>query len=313
MSLGRVAFLGVTTRASSVHLSFPGWSRCLDHELALEAIDLPLRSPAIDYRRFVERLRSRENSLVGALITSHKTSVFDAAGDLFHRITPAASVLQEVGMVYWRGSELVADANDALSTKAVSERLLLRNRGWQTGLKRAVVLGAGGAGSALVHTLATQEALGCTGIAVTEADYGRAKVFREQVNRWDALVPVTVYSDRAADSIVQDAGQGALIVNATGLGKDTPGCPVSPNIVFPLRATIWEFNYRFTNQEKENFWELAKGQQESQSLVLEDGWDYFVWGWLGVMSNIVGLSPYDHYSCFASVAEQYRGSAERRA
>jgi hypothetical protein len=44
-----VAFLGVTTRASSITRIFPAWARACDLDLELRRIDLPLGSPAGSY------------------------------------------------------------------------------------------------------------------------------------------------------------------------------------------------------------------------------------------------------------------------
>ena len=35
-----------------------------------------------------------------------------------------------------------------------------------------------------------------------------------------------------------------LVINATGLGKDAPGSPISDAAQFPLNGIAWDFNYR---------------------------------------------------------------------
>lgn len=36
----------------------------------------------------------------------------------------------------------------------------------------------------------------------------------------------------------------SLVINATGLGKDAPGSPISNDARFPEHAIVWELNYR---------------------------------------------------------------------
>ena len=35
-----------------------------------------------------------------------------------------------------------------------------------------------------------------------------------------------------------------MVVNATGLGKDSPGSPISDAATFPNGGIAWDFNYR---------------------------------------------------------------------
>jgi shikimate 5-dehydrogenase len=46
------------------------------------------------------------------------------------------------------------------------------------------------------------------------------------------------------DELVTNARSGGLVVNATGMGKDRPGAPLSPSARFPAGAVVWELNYR---------------------------------------------------------------------
>jgi len=123
------------------------------------------------------------------------------------------------------------------------------------------------------------------------------------VRTWNSVVPIEVrHVTSPSDTIVTDVGGGALIANATGLGKDRPGNPITPTCVFPADAIVWEFNYRFLPQNEPTFWQTAQRQAASRNLILEDGWEYFIWGWLVVMANIVALPPEAYYRCFAIAA-----------
>ena len=46
------------------------------------------------------------------------------------------------------------------------------------------------------------------------------------------------------DAVLAGLGAGALVVNATGLGKDGPGSPLTDRARFPVDAVAWDLNYR---------------------------------------------------------------------
>ena len=76
-----------------------------------------------------------------------------------------------------------------------------------------------------------------------------------------------------------------MVVNATGLGKDSPGSPISDAAIFPDGGIAWDFNYR----GELLFLEQALSQKKNRSLTLVDGWDYFVIGWTQVIADIFEL------------------------
>lgn len=296
-------FLGVTTRASSVHRVFGSWTECLGRSLRLVPRDLGLKSQPSVYREFVNDIRENPRVNLGALVTSHKAALFDAASDMFDRLTPASIRLQEIGMIYWRDGLLVGDANDVLSTRQVARGVLLESETWLAGSKRAVIMGSGGAGVALANTLVTETALGCSGVILTELNQARAEQVSAMVSSWNSQIPVHVEVVASnSDSLVDSAGAGALIANATGLGKDREGSPITDAVRFPEGSFVWEFNYRFNEQSEPTFLEIARSQESEKNLIVEDGWDYFIWGWLGVMANVLGLEPVKYHDCFSAVA-----------
>ena len=48
----------------------------------------------------------------------------------------------------------------------------------------------------------------------------------------------------AADRLVERLPAGSMVVNATGLGKDRPGSPLTDAARFPRDGIAWDFNYR---------------------------------------------------------------------
>ncbi len=75
-------------------------------------------------------------------------------------------------------------------------------------------------------------------------------------------------------------------MNATGLGKDAPGSPLTDNAEFPKDSLVWEINYRGDLI----FAEQAKRQQAEKNLHVELGWDYFIYGWTQVIEEVFHIS-----------------------
>ena len=88
-----------------------------------------------------------------------------------------------------------------------------------------------------------------------------------------------------ADALVANLPPGSLIVNATGLGKDAPGSPLTNAVVFPARALVWEFNYR----GELIFLDQSRAQEKSLKLQIEDGWIYFLHGWTRVIADVFAV------------------------
>jgi shikimate 5-dehydrogenase len=91
----------------------------------------------------------------------------------------------------------------------------------------------------------------------------------------------------AADNEIELAqlAAGALVINATGLGKDAPGCPVGPGARFPERAVVWDLNYR----GELAFLRLARAQQDERGLRVHDGWTYFLHGWTQALAPLLDV------------------------
>lgn len=46
------------------------------------------------------------------------------------------------------------------------------------------------------------------------------------------------------DKIMEKFPPYSIIINATGMGKDTPGSPITWDGKFPMNSISWEFSYR---------------------------------------------------------------------
>ena len=85
------------------------------------------------------------------------------------------------------------------------------------------------------------------------------------------------------DQIMARFPEHSVIINATGMGKDTPGSPITWQAQFPKHSIAWEFNYR----GELDFMHQALVQVERNHVKVEDGWLYFVHGWTQVVSQVL--------------------------
>jgi shikimate dehydrogenase len=268
----RLVFVGVTTRASSIVPAFPSWRDALGlgEDVELEGWDLPVGAPPERYREAVARLKV-EPEVVGALVTTHKLDLFGAAGDLFDELDEHARRLREVSCIARRDGRLLGWAKDAISAGRALEEVT--PVGYFAAGGHALVLGAGGAGGAIVdHLLGAAPPPGR--VIVTDTSSERLERFT------DPRVEARLADD--ATELVAGLPARSLVVNATGMGKDRPGSPLGPAARFPPRSVVWELNYR---GERE-FLRQARAQQDDLDLRVEDGWRYFVVGWAAVIEEV---------------------------
>jgi len=87
------------------------------------------------------------------------------------------------------------------------------------------------------------------------------------------------------DVLMADLSDGSLVINATGMGKDRPGSPITDAGLFPRNGIAWELNYRGELQ----FLQQAQRQTATRSVQVEDGWLYFLHGWTSVISQVLHL------------------------
>jgi shikimate 5-dehydrogenase len=122
------------------------------------------------------------------------------------------------------------------------------------------------------------------------SDRGAARL--EAIRRIHAEVETDVpcdYIDAGApganDAVLARLKPGSLVVNATGLGKDAPGSPLTGAARFPERGIAWDLNYRGDLL----FLDQARAQQAARRLQVEDGWTYFLHGWTQVIAEVFGI------------------------
>ncbi len=265
-------FLGVTTAQSSVHRIFPRWA-----ELAgaagtkLIGVDLPVEAEPQVYRAAVERIRSDAESR-GGLVTTHKVQVYRHAGDLFAGFEPDARLLAEVSCIVQRGGSLTGIAVDTV-TSGMALRAFLPEWPFRGS---ALILGAGGAAAALAVQL--YRAHQPEQVILTD-------VSAERLQQVRGLTPARcelVHGPEDHDRLLSRMPPGSLVVNATGMGKDRAGAPITAAARFPEGAVAWDFNYRGDLR----FLEHARAQGRHA----EDGWQYFLHGWSQIMARVLGFA-----------------------
>lgn len=303
----KMQFFGVRTAGSSALKIFPSWAEVLGLQGAsLVGVDLPLDASDQQYREAVAALR-RDPGVAGALVTSHKLNVVRAAGDLFDGFTEKATRGGEVSAIYKREGKLWGHAVDPQTCGAVLDAWLKPSY-WATHAEAEILcLGAGGAATALVvHLLTRAKHLPrqITLVDVKAAQLEHIRHLLSPFGRQQERFKLVLQAEPAAnDTLVASLPSHSLVINATGMGKDLPGSPLTDGVVFPEAGAVWELNYR----GERTFLKQAQQQAGTRALRIEDGWRYFLLGWSQVISHVYGfdLTP-AQFEAFASVSAQVR-------
>jgi shikimate dehydrogenase len=257
---------------------FPAWARELGlGDVRLVGRDLRIHAASERYREVVTRIKTGEHE-VGALITTHKIDLFEACRDLFDRVDEYAELCGEASCLAKRDGRLWAFATDPISSgRALAEFYDPGNE------SQVLCLGAGGSATAI--TVHMMERAAVSGIRVVDRDPHRLKALEAIHSKVGSktLVGYVENSDpHTNDRLIAELPPGSLVINATGMGKDVPGSPISEAALFPEGGYVWELNYR----GELDFLRLAERQRAGRNLRLEDGWRYFIHGWAVVMERV---------------------------
>jgi shikimate 5-dehydrogenase len=267
-----VLFVGVTTASSLIHRAMPAWQPLLPAPCGVRGFDIPLGSGREVFSGLLDQLRD-DDSVAGAVVTTHKVSLYRAGLLRFDWLDPLALACEEVNAIRCTPVGLHAWARDPVSVGRVVDQI------WPGGPGQVVCLGAGGTARALARYLGVAR----PGVRFDCADSDTAAVQRlTGLAGW----PVTGYTGGGPwDHLVGAAPPGSLIVNATGLGKDRPGSPTTDQVRFPPRSTVWDLNYRGDLE----FLRQARSQASACGLHVHDGWQLFCHGWAAALTAILDL------------------------
>jgi shikimate 5-dehydrogenase len=281
-----IYFIGVTTGSSSIQNVFPLWARELGLEGArLQGIDMPLHAPADDYRRVVKFIATDELSH-GALVTTHKIDLYRAASDLFDVIDEFALMMGETSCLSKTADGLVCHAKDPISSGLALQSFVPAGH-WTTRGSEALSVGAGGSTIAISWYL-SHASLGAnrpSTIVVSNRSQPRLDHLRkihESMDTDTKFEYVLAPNPEDNDRVLQRLAPGSLVINATGLGKDAPGSPLTDQAVFPSGGLAWELNYR----GELVFLDQARSQHPERLSHVEDGWVYFLHGWTQVIGEV---------------------------
>ena len=286
-------FIGVSTSHSSIMKLFPHWMAELDRpEVVIEGIDLEIHAKPEAYQQAVAQIKYDPLSL-GALVTTHKIDLFAAAHEMFDYFDPYALLGCEVSSISKGNGRLEGHAKDPITCGLSMNDLLGNGYFGRTG-GHVLCFGAGGAGvSAALHLIHHLQVVDRPqSFVVVDISQSRLDHMREMVMglETDIEFEYVLNADAAQnDAIMGRMPKGSLVINATGMGKDRPGSPVTDNGRFPCNGIVWEFNYR----GERNFMHQALAQKQSRQLVVEDGWLYFLHGWTQVIAQVLHLEITD--------------------
>ena len=279
-------FIGVTTTKSSIMKVFPAWAHYLGlKDAVIKGIDFPLHADPAAYRAAVTFIKSDPLSL-GALVTTHKIDLYKACIDLFDKIDPHARLMEETSCLSKRDGRLACHAKDPISSGLALDGFLPLHHFERSGAE-LFSIGAGGSTIALTWHL-MQPKRGAdrpSRIVVSNRSAGRLDEIRRIHRELGTGVPVDYVLAPAAadnDAVVAGLKPGSLVINATGLGKDAPGSPLTDQVKFPRNGIVWDLNYR----GELVFLEQARAQQGVRVLQIEDGWTYFIHGWTQVIAEV---------------------------
>jgi shikimate 5-dehydrogenase len=279
-------FIGVTTGQSSIMRVFPAWAKHLGISPCIKGIDCKWHDDPEVYRDVVRFIKDDELSL-GGLVTTHKLDLLKAAKDLFDELGPYARQLEETSCISKRGGRLRAHAKDPI-TAGLAYEAITPGEYWQNGAELCL-LGAGGSSLALtVYLMKQPEDRRPSKIHVTNRSAKRIEEMKAVHARIGFQIPIEYYGQSTAeknDEVVGGLKPGSMVINATGLGKDAPGSPISDAAEFPQNGVAWDFNYRGDLV----FLDQANAQKEARNLTVEDGWVYFIHGWTRVIAEVFDI------------------------
>lgn len=285
-------FVGVTTGQSSSMRVFPRWMEVLGsihpiaQDVVIEGVDMALHDEPENYRRLVAHIKADPLSL-GGLVTTHKIDLLDASRDLFEHLGPDANFLGEVSSISKVNGALHGHATDPSAGGKSLASIIPKGYFGQTGA-HVLCFGAGGSAAALALHLINQynSADRPNKMIVVNRSQPRLDRLQQKVEALTTTIDFAyiLNEDPAQnDALMASLPSGSLVVNATGMGKDRPGSPITDAGLFPQNGVVWEYNYRGAL----GFLHQAITQQEKRSLIVEDGWIYFLHGWTQVISHVL--------------------------
>jgi shikimate 5-dehydrogenase len=286
---------------------FPRWMEAIGRsDIVMEGIDHAIHDEPEAYRQTVAQMKFDPLSM-GGLVTTHKIDLLEAARDMFDHLHSSAQLTGEVSSISKRDGELWGHAKDPLTAGLSLDAVTGEGYFGRTG-GHVLCFGAGGSGKAISLHLINKEdpADRPERMIVTNRSQGRLDQLQAMVESLETDIEFEYVQNtdpKRNVEIMESLPDGSIVINATGMGKDTPGSPVTDSGLFPRKGIAWEINYR----GELDFWHQAMAQQESRELTVEDGWLYFLHGWTQVIAEVlhIDIDP-ETFDKLAAIAEELR-------
>jgi shikimate 5-dehydrogenase len=281
-----IYFIGMTTGKSSIMRVFPRWAEYLRlGDVVIQGIDCKWHDDPAVYRAAVDFIK-RDPRSKGALVTTHKIDLLKACRDMFDYLDPYAELMGEISCISKRDGTLRGHAKDPITAGLSLEAFVPSGHFASTGAE-AFSIGAGGSSIAITSYLMDPKRGNDrpSRIVVSNRSAPRLQEMKEIHHKLRCDIPVEYHHAPRAednDALLRQLKPGSLVMNATGLGKDAPGSPLTDAAVFPERGFAWDFNYR----GELVFLDQARAQAKARQLFVEDGWIYFIHGWTRVVAEV---------------------------
>ena len=251
---------------------------------------------------------------LGGLVTTHKINLLKAARDLFDYLDPLSELSGEVSCISKRSGRLEGHAKDPISGGLRLATLLGPGYFGRTG-GHVLSLGAGGSTTALVlyfsrkpNTIDRPRRM-----LIVDRSAGRIEELSRMVGSIKSDIEFEFHcheDSRQNDELMDALPKGSLVINATGMGKDLPGSPITDAGRFPIDGVAWELNYR----GELRFLQQALAQRVERNLIVEDGWVYFLHGWTQVIAQALEIRLDEIiFGRLAAIAEVIRPATQASA
>lgn len=286
-------FIGVTTTKSSIMKVFPLWMKVLGRpDVVIEGCDCKIHDDPEIYRKAVAQIKYDPLSL-GALVTTHKIDLLTAARDMFEYLDPYAMITDEISSISKLEDRLEGHAKDPITAGKSLDAIIGNDYFSRTG-GDILCFGSGGSAIATLLHLINKKNPGDKPEKFTfvNRSQGRLDHAKEMVGKLKTDIQIEYIQNadpKENDKIMENFKPYSVVINATGMGKDTPGSPITSEGEFPMNSIAWEFNYR----GELDFMHQALAQVESRKVKVEDGWVYFVHGWTQVVAQVLHVDLTD--------------------
>lgn len=208
---------------------------------------------------------------------------------MFEELGPYAKLLGEISCISKRRGKLRGHAKDPITSGLSLEAFCPKDYWEKTGVEMCL-LGAGGSSLALTTYFMKSKSKveWPSKIYVTNRSIPRLEEMKKIHKKIGSELKVEYFhcpNPEDNDKVVNQLKPGSMVVNATGLGKDASGSPITDAAQFPENGFVWEFNYR----DDLVFLDQANAQKEIKNLIIEDGCIYFIHGWTRVIAEVFNV------------------------